>query len=110
MEVCRGSRRRLTADLSISSQVHPKNLPKVQRDASFCLQGTYGAVWSLLSAFFFCQVMCDNHLLPFKPAAIARRTQGSGQALGAASQGATGTSAALTGKHTKLGSGSSRTF
>lgn len=51
-KVCRGSGRRPAANLSISSLLHPKNLPKVQRDASFCLQGTYGAVWSLLLAFF----------------------------------------------------------
>lgn len=107
-KLCRGSGRRLTANL-ISSQVHPKNLSKVQCDASFCLQGTYRAVWSLLLAFF-CQIGCKNHLLPFSPAAIARSTQGSGQAFSAASQGATGTSTALTGKDTKLGSGSSRDF
>lgn len=91
----------------------PRFIPKIYPKCSVMLPSVCRALMELSGhccRLFFCQVMCDNHLLPFKPAAIARRTQGSGQALGAASQGATGTSAALTGKHTKLGSGSSRTF
>lgn len=60
--VCRERGRRVTANLSISSQVHPKNLTKVQHDVSFWLQGTYRAVWSLPLTLVPCVTSLPDHV------------------------------------------------
>lgn len=102
----------MTANLGISSRVHPKNSTKLQHDVSFWLQGTYRAVWSLPLTFFACARSLPDHVegtfTAFQPRCCcqesARERAGTP---GAASQRATGTAAAVTGKYAKLGAGAS---
>lgn len=74
---CRGRGRRVTTYLSISSQVHPKNLMTAQRALSSWLQGTYRAAWSLPLTFFARARSLPAHVegtftASFNPIAIAK--------------------------------------